>query len=579
MTTRRQVLKGAGAAAVAGLAGASSAVQARDAREVTRFDHETDIICVGGGAAALTAAAVAAHAGRNVTVLEKGPVLGGTTARSGGVFWIPNHYLLREKGITDARDDALRYMCRYSFPERYDPASPTLGLAPAAFQQLEAFYDNGHVMVDHLREIGALEVRQFGDDFGGDGPLDYFSHMPENKTPAGRPLVPALRDGSGGNGFEMISQLEGFLEARDVPILTEHAVKRMIMRDGAVVGVEVEHDGSVLNFRAKQAVIFGTGGYANNADMVLEHQQPFHYGTCASVLATGDLLPMAQAAGVSLGNMGSGWRTPVVFEEAVRNRAVATGAFMQPGDSMFEVNKYGKRIVNERRNYNDRTRVHQTFDPNLGEYPNLLTFYIYDQRTAEAWAGNYPLSGSGRDAWYTIRGDSLEELTSNIQARLERYAEQTGGVRLAADFAEQLAQTRERFNTFARKGRDEDFGRGDQDYDRQWMPFFAQKREDTDWPDNDLPNPTMYPLRDEGPYFCIILAPGFLDTNGGPVVNHEARMVDGLGQPIPGLFGAGNCVASPARAAYYGAGGTLGLAMTYGYIAAQHASREPVRDA
>ncbi len=578
MTTRRQILKGAGAAAVAGLAGGSSLAQARDARDVVRFDHEADIICVGGGAASLTAAAVAAHAGRDVMVLEKGPVLGGTTARSGGVFWIPNHFLLQEKGIDDARDDALRYMCRYSYPERYDPQSPTLGLAPEAFQQLEAFYDHGHVMVDHLRRIGALEVCQFGESFGGDGPLDYLSHVPENRTPAGRPLVPARSDGSGGNGVEMISQLEAFLAAHDVPMLTDHAVERMIMRDGAVVGVEVDHDGRTLACLAKQAVIFGTGGYANNAGMVLEHQQPFHYGACASVLATGDLVPMAQAVGASLGNMSSGWRTPVVFEEAVRNRAVATGSFMQPGDSMFLVNKYGKRIVNERRNYNDRARVHQTFDPNMSEYPNLLTFYIYDQRTAQAWAGNYPLSGTGRDAWYTIKGDTFDELAANIQERLERYGEQTGGVRLAADFAEQLERTRERFNQFASTGKDEDFGRGDDDYDRQWMPFFAQKRTDTQWPDNDLPNETMYPMRNEGPFYCIILAPGLLDTNGGPVINHEARVMDGFGQPIPGLFGAGNCVASPARAAYYGAGGTLGLAMTYGYIAAKNASGEPVRD-
>lgn len=566
-------------AAVAGLTGAGTAVQARDAREVSRWDHEADVLAVGGGAAALTAAAVAAHAGSSVTVLEKGPVLGGTTARSGGVFWVPNHYLLREQGIDDRKEDALRYMCRYSYPERFAPEDPTLGLEESAFRQIEAFYDHGAAMVDHLRDIGALQVRQFNANFGGEPPLDYLSHTPENKTPAGRPLVPALPDGSEGGGFEMVSQLEAFLERQGAAILTDHAVRRMIVSDGAVVGLEVDHDGEVLTFRARKGVVFGTGGYAHNPALVQQHQQPFHYGACASALATGDLIPMAQAVGAQLGNMGSGWRTPVVFEEAIRNPVLPTGAFMQPGDAMFVVNKYGKRVGNERRNYNDRTRVHQTFDASEGEYPNLLTFYIYDQRTAEAWAGNYPLSAAGRDAWYSIKADSIEELAAKIDERLAQYLEHTGGVRLAADFAAELERTRQRFNEFARNGRDEDFGRGDQDYDRQWMPFFAQMRDDTDWPANDLPNPTMYPLRDEGPYYAIILAPGFLDTNGGPVINHRAEVVDGFGDPIEGLYGAGNCVASPARSAYYGAGGTLGLAMTFGYIAGLQVNGASVREA
>jgi 3-oxosteroid 1-dehydrogenase len=269
----------------------------------------------------------------------------------------------------------------------------------------------------------------------------------------------------------------------------------------------------------------------------------------------------------------------VVFEEAVRNHALATGSFMQPGDSMFVVNRYGRRIVNEKRNFNDRTRVHLEFDANRGEYPNLLTFYIYDRRTAEAYAGNYPLSASGEHAWYTVSGDSLDELAVNLADRLGQYASVTGGFALAPGFARELKATFDRFNGFARSGSDEDFGRGDQDYDRQWMHFFGPMRDDTGWPRNDGPNPTLYPLQERGPYHCVILAPGFLDTNGGPVINEHARIVDAHQRPIPGLYGAGNCVASPSRSAYYGAGGTLGLAMTFGYIAAMNAIREPVRDA
>jgi hypothetical protein len=522
---------------------------------------------------------VAAGAGSAVLVLEKGPIAGGTTAKSGAVFWIPNHFLLRRDGRRDEKRDALRYMCRFSYPESYDPASDTLGLEPAAYRLIEAFYDHGSAAVDRLRELGALDAMQFHERFAGGLPLDYQSHMPENKVPAGRPLCPRRPDGSQGGGIDLIEQLVRFLESRNVPLLTEHRVTRLILEQGVVAGVEARQGDKVINVRARQAVIFGTGGYANNVELVRRHQQPFHYGSCASALATGDFVGIGQAAGAALGGMANGWRTPVVFEEAVQNRALGSGSFMQPGYSMFVVNRYGRRIANEKRNYNDRTRTHLVYDPNTADFPNLLTFYIYDRRTAEAFAGNYPLPRPGSESRYVITGGSLEELAERIRERLERYGSHTGGFTLAADFTAELERTFERFNAFARTGRDDDFGRGAFDYDVQWSPWFGPMRDDTEWPANDGPNPTLHPLQEQGPYHCIILAPGLLDTNGGPVINERAQVLGADQQPIPGLYGAGNCIASPSRNAYYGAGGTIGLAMTFGYIAASNASREPRRDA
>jgi len=577
--TRREIIKSAGIAAVAGAtAGTGGSAQARTDAGSRHWDHSADVVCVGGGAASLTAAVFACEAGKRVVVLEKGPVIGGTTARSGGVFWIPNHHLLRAQGLEDPREDALKYMCRFSFPESFDPGSETLGLEPADYRRIAAFYDHGQQMVAELQRLGALDVMAFRAGFSGAGPVDYQAELPENKTPRGRALCPRRPDGSQGGGIDLVDQLAAYLEARAVPILTDHQVERLIVEDGAVVGVRVAHGEQTQHVRARQAVIFGSGGYANNEELVRQHQQPFHFGACASPLATGDFVAMAQAVGAKIGNMSSAWRTTVVFEEAVVNRALATGTFVQPGDSMFVVNKYGRRIANEKRNYNDRTRVHQAFDPNRGEYPNLLTFYIYDRRTAEAYAGNYPLPLNGPEGRHVIAGATLDALAAAIDERLARYASETGGFSLAPEFAAELRRTFDRFNAFARDGKDADFGRGGFVYDRQWSPWFGPMRDDSGWPANELPNNTLYPLREEGPYYCIILAPGMLDSNGGPVVSERAQVLDAWDRPIRGLYGAGNCIASPSRTAYYGAGGTLGLAMTYGYLAAGNAVLETAAD-
>lgn len=567
--TRRQVLAGAGAttAALGALTLTSGC-----AAEGRKWDFESDIVVVGSGIGAATAAVTARENGDSVTLIEKAAFFGGTSSKTAGVLWIPNNFTLRAKGIEDSKEDCLRYLARFSYSEKYTADSPTLGLSDSAYALLEAFYDNASDAIDKLRDAKALNTAEWR-MFQLDRPAtDYLDNVPENKVAAGRALGVLDKNGNIGLGNEMMAQMQAAVESRQVNILYEHAATRLVLDDnGRAIGVEADNNGTMVSLRARKGLIFGTGGYAHNPGAVARYQRTHMYGSCAMPASTGDFIDIAGVAGARLGNLSGAWRSQVVLEGALEDSQLAGGVFYPPGDSAFQVNKYGRRAVNENRNYNDRTEAHGLYDPSTAEYPNQLLFMIYDQRTAEAYAGVYPLPGEPTAADEVMVADSLDGLTDQISKRLEKLSARTGDFTLDASFAGNLKDTVARFNSFARAGRDEDFGRGDAAYDIEWFGVFSPMRTDTDWPANAYPKVNMHPLRDEGPYYAIIFAAGALDTNGGPMIDASARVLDTRDEPIPGLYGVGNCIASPSRDAYWGAGCPLGLSCTFGYIAANAA--------
>jgi 3-oxosteroid 1-dehydrogenase len=568
LSRRGFIHRSVAASAVVATAGATSVASAAAPR---KWEQQADVLIVGSGAAALAAAVGAVQSGASVIVLEKGPTAGGTTIKSDGAYWIPNNHHMQAKGIADPKDDALRYMASSSYPLTYRGNQPRFGLAENEYALVEAYYDNAAPAISALEGAGAIQSTMVE-------LVDYYDHSPLNKAPRGRILLPKIATGPYGNGRELIRQLRAWLDARHVPILLRHAVTDVIKNDdGEVIGVQVKRQDGTVSFRARKAVIFGSGGYTQNPELVANHQPGPIFGGCAVPTNQGDLIDIGIRAGTKLGNMVNAWRAQLVVEEALQVRSVSRDIWQPPGDSMVLVNKYGMRVVDEKRNYHDRARAHFTWDASEAEYPNRLLFMVYDARTADLFAGNFPLPAAGTAGAHVISAPTFAELGAAIQKRLDSYADQIGPYALAPEFGRTLTAEIERFNADAKTGKDTRFGRGKYPYDAEWQMINSVPREPSERPKNSGPNPTLFPFEDKGPYFAIILGAGTLDTNGGPVINAKAQMLDTRGQPIPGLYGAGNCVASPAAAAYWGAGGTIGPAMTFGTIAARHAVAERVK--
>ena len=564
--SRRTFVSAAAAASVAIPAVAISKVEQRI------WDETTDVVVVGSGAAGCVAAVTAIAAGAQVVLCEKAGFLGGTTSKSGGAYWIPNNFDLQARGVPDHKEDFLRYVARYSYPSVYNRDHSTLGLPEPGYRLLEAYYDYADEMLQHMATLGALQSVAWMSYDGVSYFPDYQDNLPENATPRGRELGPRLADGSVGSGNDLIAQLTSYLRRANTRMLVDSPVVDLIQEaDGKVIGVVVDTEVGTRSIQARRGVVFGSGGYSHNSELVRAYQPGPIHGRCALPTCTGDFIGLATEAGAQLGNMSAAWRVQCVFEQTLLYSSVPDEIWYPVGDSMFVVNKYGRRCVNERSNYHDRTRQSYLWDSNLAEYPNLLSFYIYDRRTAERYAGYFPLPDMPLDEPYVISGDTLESLSAAIDARLESLSSHTGGLRLDASFVRTLKNTFTRFNGYARAGHDPDFERGTHPFDVAWQREELPVSGNT-WPDNPFPNQVLHPLSEKGPYFAIIIGSAVLDTNGGPVIDSNAAILDISGKPIPGLYGAGNCVASPAMHAYWGPGSTIGSAMTFGYLAGRNAA-------
>lgn len=544
--------------------------QTRGSRETVRavyidepeveWDLEADVVVVGSGAAGYAAATIARAEGASVILLERAPWPGGTTAKAaGGVFWVPNNHLMRGEGLEDSREDALRYMCKVAYPAQYRAGDKHFGLDQDAYDLVAAFYDHGADAIQRLVDLDVIHPVLFPSP-------DYYAGFPEDKAPHGRGLVTGgavIGDG----GQKLIDDMSAAAERMGVTTLVDHRVIGLLRdSEGAeVIGVQVRARRDLILVGARQGVIFASGGFLQDPELTQTYLRGPFIGSCSADTSTGDFVRIGLDAGADLGNMSTAWWSEVILEQALASRSTSEAVTFNFGDSMFYVNRFGKRVMNEKASYADRGQAYHHWSSATLEYPNRVLFMIYDDDVVQNEATGFaraPIPPKGENTPYVLSGNTWEELATRIQERLDVLASQIGDIRLADDFLASLKETVERFNGFARDGHDADFDRGGKPID---VYLNQPNRGD------GYPNPTMHPFRAEGPYYAILLGPGALDSKGGPKIDAAARVLNTAGEPIPGLFGAGNCVGSAAGEGYWGAGSTIGPALTFGYIAARTA--------
>jgi succinate dehydrogenase/fumarate reductase flavoprotein subunit len=560
---------------------------------------EYDVIVAGSGAGALAAAVTAAKAGLDVLVVEKESLLGGTTARSGGILWVPCNPQSRALRMDDSVEAARTYM-RHEAGAHFDAA------------RVDAFLENGPRMVEFLEretvvrfvavpefsdyhpdapgartggrsilaapfDAGALgldaqrlrpplsEITFVGMMFNASQEVAHFFNFTRSLTSAvyvarrlmqhAREMLVHGRAQRLTNGNALAARLVKSVVDAGVPIWDSTPVLKLVVEDGAVRGVEVRRDGLPLTLRARRGVVLATGGFPQDpalrkrffphAPSGQEHWSPAPPGN------TGDGWRLAESAGgrtdASLPN-NAAW-IPVSLVPRGKGEA---GVFphlidrYKPG--VIAVGSDGQRFVNEAHSYHDFGQAMHKRSAACGE--TAAAWLVCDHRALRRYGLGYvkpfplPLFPHLRSG-YLVRGKTVAELG------------QRAGIDAAA-----LEHTIAQFNIHAAHGEDPAFGKGTTAYNR----YLGDASHE--------PNPCVAPL-DQGPYYAIKVVTGDLGTFAGIRTNAHAQVTDQEGHPVKGLYAVGNDALSIMGGNYPGAGITLGPAMTFGYIAGRHLAASP----
>ncbi|MBS45643.1 MAG: FAD-binding dehydrogenase [Nocardioides sp.] len=531
---------------------------------VTRID----VIVLGSGAAGLVAALAAARDGARVVLLEKGDLIGGTTAYSSGVVWLPVHPLRADLQGHDARAEALRYLGALSHgmtrPER-----------------VEAFVDGSPDLVRWLHERTQVRLRVV------EGFPDYHPEEPGGRCGGGRSLEPDLFEmgrlgvhadrlvgtprrmlvaetpTGGGSGIlppEVVAQrqqagVEGLgralvgallascLEA-GVEVRPRTRATVLTRRNGRVTGVRLA-DGEAL--AAARGVVLATGGFEQDRDLVRAFLRGPMSDPPGVATNTGDGLRMAMRVGAALENMREAWWVPVTRlpeGDSYGGRGVHLVLRERTLPRSIMVNGQGRRFANEAANYNALGGAFHQLDPTSFGYANQPCWLLLDQGFVDRYGGfGAPPGGP-------------------LPSTVRNCSDLAGLARMIDVPSDALEETVDRWNRAVAAGRDGDFRRGESAYDG-WCG------DQTRYPG---PGATLGPL-DEPPFHAVPVVSSALGTSGGPTTGPDGEVLDVDGNVVEGLYAAGNVTAAPTGMVYGGAGGTLGPALVMGMLAGRAAAR------
>ena len=551
---------------------------------MSAFDETVDFVVVGSGGGSMCAALLLRQAGKSVLILEKTDMIGGTTARSGGVMWIPNNRFMKRDGVPDSREQANTYMDAVIGDHNDTPGSTRARRA--------AYVENGTEMVDFLvgQGIKLNRVSYWP---------DYYDTHPGGSE-AGRTVVAELfnvnelgewKSKLRPNFLSMMGSLDDMLKLRfirkswdakraafnlvfrtmgakltgkhyvtagaalqgrmlqaalkaGVEFRTEAGVNELIVENGCVNGVVLQKDGRTHRIGAKLGVLVNAGGFAHNQKMRDEYQP----GTRSewSMTAegdTGEMILEMMRHGAAIGQMEEmvgNQITLIPGHEKHWMKPVVQGMTASPHAIL--VDQSGVRYMNESGSYMTYCQGMLARNKTV---PAIPSWAVFDAQYVKKYMiANTITTVKKRAAWtelgYLRKGDTLEELAASINA----------------DPAT-LRATIERFNDFCAKNHDDDFNRGDRAYDRWLGDHYHEK------------NASLGGIS-EGPFYAIEVLPGDVGTYGGVVSDEHARVLREDGTVIEGLYATGISTASVMGRAYAGAGASVGPSFVWGYVAAKH---------
>jgi len=535
------------------------------------MDTEFDVVVLGTGAGGLVSAISAHDGGASVGVFEKAPTVGGTTAIGGGVTWVPANHQAAEAGVEDSPERALEYLMSLSHDQIDEEVARTFcEEASKVFAWLEKETPLGYLLFTgfpdyHAERPGgmidggrSLQPKMFPFEELGDWANRVSGQLAPRRLIEETPIkggiwadIPEEEmkrreavDMRGAGQAVIGSLLKGLLD-RGIEPTTSARARTLIVEDGRVVGVRVEIDGAEQEIRAKRGVVVATGGFEWDKDLVRSYLRGPMTAPVGIPTNTGDGQRMMMRIGAAMSNMKEAWWVPATRIPGIESMGQETGYLLVgerslPGSIM--VNRTAKRFTNEAANYNALGGAFHQFDAAEFEFANLPAWLIFDEAYLRKFGFTTIMKDDEVPDWLT-RADSIPELAKKLS--------------LPED---QLVATVEQFNGYADDGHDPDFGRGTHAHDN-WHADHSQEGA----------KKSLGALR-TAPYYAVEVEQGTLGTKGGGLTDDNGQVLDLDGDPIPGLFAAGNAMAQITGMVYGGAGGTLGPHMTFGYRAGRVAA-------